>query len=63
MKGYVGNFIKMKIENSKRLTQEECDEVNAGHRRLGFEFEIKPGNAVDNAGLRQVAKLCPNALW
>eukprot|EP00972_Heterocapsa_arctica_P097244 14347338-Heterocapsa_arctica.AAC.1 len=32
----------MKIENTERLTQEECDKVNEAHRRLGFEFEIKP---------------------
>ena len=44
MKDYVGNFIKMKIENSGLKNQQECDEVNAYHNRLGFDFEIKPGN-------------------
>ena len=42
MKEYVGNFLKMKLENSGVKTQEECDEVNEYHKRLGFDFEIKP---------------------
>ena len=63
MRNYVGNFIKMKIENSGVKTQKECDEVNEYHKRLGFDFEIKPENTVKNPGLRQVAKICLNSLW
>ena len=63
MKEYVGNFIKMKIENSGAKNQQECDKVNAYHNRLGFNFEIKPENTIDNPGLRQVAKICLNSLW
>ena len=63
MKEYVGNFIKMKIENTGVKNQQECDEVNAYHNRLGFDFEIKPENTVSNPGLRQVAKICLNSLW
>ena len=63
MKDYVGNFIKMKIENSGIKTQPECDEINEYHTRLGFTFEIKPEDTADNPGLRQVAKICLNSLW
>ena len=63
MKEYVGNFLKMKLENSGVKTQEECDEVNEYHKRLGFNFEIQPENTVQNPGLRQVAKICLNSLW
>ena len=63
MKEYVGNFIKMKIENTGVKNQQECDEVNAYHNRLGFDFEIKPENTVSNPGLHQVAKICLNSLW
>ena len=63
MKEYVGSFIKMKIENTGVKNQQECDEVNAYHNRLGFNFEIKPENTIDNPGLRQVAKICLNSLW
>ena len=63
MREYVGNFIKMKLENSGVKNQAECDEVNAYHKRLGFTFEIKPEDTVKNPGLRQVAKICLNSLW
>ena len=63
MRDYVGNFIKMKIENSGVKNQEECEELNAYHKRLGFSFEIKPENTCKNPGLRQVAKICLNSLW
>ena len=63
MREYVGNFIKMKIGNSGVKDQNECDEVNDYHKRLGFDFEIKPEDTIKNPGLRQVAKLCLNNLW
>ena len=63
MREYVGNFIKMKIENSGVKTQKECDEVNAYHKRLGFDFVISPEKTVNNPGLRPVAKICLNSLW
>ena len=52
MREYVGNFIKLKIENSGVKTQAECDEVNQYHKRLGFTFEVRPENTVNNPGLR-----------
>ena len=63
MRDYVGTSIKMKIENSGKLSQEECDKQNEYHKRLGFNFIIKPVNTVENLGLRQVAKICLNSLW
>lgn len=63
MKDYVGDFIQMKIENEKELTQEECDTINKYHHNLGFKFVIKPENCKNNSGLRQVAKICLNSLW
>ena len=63
MREYVGNFVKMKIENSGVKSQSECDIVNAYHKKLGFNFEIKPEDTMKNPGLRQVAKICLNSLW
>jgi hypothetical protein len=53
----------MKIENSEPLSQEQCDIANESHKRLGFEFEIKPEDTTENEGLRALAKLCLNSLW
>jgi hypothetical protein len=63
MKKYVETFIKLKVENSGVLTQEECDEINKAHKELGFDIEIKPENTAKNPGLRAIAKLCLNSLW
>ena len=53
----------MKMENSGAENQQQCDEVNAYHNRLGLDFEIKPENTMHNPGLRQLAKICLNSLW
>ena len=53
----------MKIENEEEYTQEQCDEINAYHRRIGFNFIIRPENCKKNPGLRVVAKNCLNSLW
>ena len=37
--------------------------MSADHKRLGFNFEIKPEDTIKNPGLRQVAKICLNNLW
>ena len=63
MNKYVGHFIKMKIENDKPLSQEDCDSVNEYHEKIGFDFVIKPENTCKNPGLRKIAKLCLNSLW
>ncbi len=53
----------MKIENGGVKGKEECDEINEYHKRLGFDFEIKPESTTKNPGLKQVAKICLNSLW
>ena len=63
MRKYVGNFLKIKIENTRVYTQEECWEINQSHKALGFDFEVKPENTRVNSGLRQLAKICLNSLW
>ena len=35
------NIIKMKVENTKRYTDEECNEINNSHKELGFNFQIE----------------------
>jgi hypothetical protein len=63
MKKYVEHFIKMKIENNGVKTQTECDDINNYHKKLGFDFEIKPEETEKNPGLKMVAKICLNSLW
>ena len=63
MKEYVGNSIKIESENTEVEHQQECDEVNASHNRLGFGFEIELEDALNNPGLRRVSKICSNSLW
>ena len=41
MKDYVAHFIKMKIENSGLMTDEECNEVNEYHKN--FPLNISAG--------------------
>jgi len=60
MKDYVGFFLKMKVENTKHYTHEKCDEINASHKDLDFNFEIKPEDTIKNPGMRQLAKICLN---
>ena len=63
MRDYVGHFIKMKIYNSRIKDQQECNDINDYHKRLGFTFEIKPEDTINNPGLRQVTEICLNSLW
>ena len=57
MREYVGNFIKLKIEDSGVKAQAECDEVNQYHKRLGFTFEVRPENTINDPGLRHVSNM------
>ena len=50
MRDYVGNFLKMKIENSGVKSSEECKTINDSHKKLGFTFEVTPENCKDNPG-------------
>ena len=63
MKSYVEHFLKIKLWNSGELNQEQCDEINTAHQKLGLNIEIKPEETTDNKGLRQIAKISLNSLW
>jgi hypothetical protein len=63
MKDYVEFFLKIKIENNKHYTEEECNKINESHHKLGFTFEIKSENTRKNPGMKQLAKICLNSLW
>jgi hypothetical protein len=58
LKDYVAHFIKMKIENSGTMTDEECNEVNKYPDNLGFTFKIKKEDCKKNPGLRMISKIC-----
>ena len=63
MKDYVEFFLKIKIENNKHYTPEECERINKSHKQLGFNFEIKSDDTCKNPGMKQLAKICLNSLW
>ncbi len=63
MKEYVEKFLKIKIENNKHYTPDECERINASHKKLGFNFEIKSEDTCCNPGMKQLAKICLNSLW
>ena len=63
MRPYVERFLRMKIENSGKLTALECKEINEYHKTIGLNIEILPENTCFNAGKRKVAKICLNSLW
>jgi hypothetical protein len=44
MRKYVGNFLKIKVENTKTYNAEECIKINETHKAQGFDFEINPEN-------------------
>ena len=58
MKDYVEFFLKIKIENNKHYTPEECERINKSHKQLGFNFEIKSDDTCKNPGMKQLAKIC-----
>ena len=63
MKDYVSFFLKIKIQNNKHYTVEECKEINEAHQKMGFKFEIKSEDTRKNPGMKQLAKICLNSLW
>jgi hypothetical protein len=63
MKDYVEFFLKMKIENNKHYSPEECNRINSSHKKLGFTFEVKSEDTCKNPGMKQLAKICLNSLW
>ena len=63
MKDYVEFFLKMKIQNNKHYSPEECDKINNSHSHLGFSFNVESNNTCKNPGMKQLAKICLNSLW
>ena len=63
MKEYVDFFLKMKIENYKFYSPEECERINKSHRDLGMNLEIVSENTSKNPGMKMLAKICLNSLW
>jgi len=63
MKNYVEFFLKIKIENNKHYTEEECKRINESHKQLGFNFKVESKNTCKNPGMKQLAKICLNSLW
>jgi len=56
-KGYIRKFLKITLETSKFLCNEE--EYRAKPRKFGIEL----GELKENTGLRFIAKICLNSLW
>ena len=63
MKDCAEFLLQMKINNTKKYTQAECDKMNREHKTMGFNFVIGPQDTCNNPGMRSVAKLLVNALW
>jgi hypothetical protein len=63
MKDYVEFFLKMKIQNNKHYSPEECEKINNSHSSLGFSFNVESNNTCKNPGMKQLAKICLNSLW
>ena len=56
-------FLKIKIQNNKHYTKEECKIINESHRQLGFSFTIRTRETCKNPGMKQLATICLNSLW
>ena len=63
MKDYVEFFLKIKIQNNKHYTPEECDRINQSHQNLGLDIKIQSEDTCKNPGMKALAKLCLNSLW
>ena len=63
MKDYVEFFLKMKIQNNKHYTAEECERINKTHTDLGLNIHIRSEDTTKNPGMKALSKLCLNSLW
>ena len=57
-KEYVEFFYKMKLCNSKHLSQKECDEYNKKNLIMGLNITIKPDETQCNSGLKKWLTIC-----
>jgi hypothetical protein len=55
--------LKVKIQNNKHYTTEECDRINQSHRNLGLSVNIQSEDTSKNPGMKALAKLYLNSLW
>ena len=58
-KGYVRDFMKLKMESSAPLDED----INVFKQRVKGHLGIELGTIQKNEGMRAVAKLCLNSLW
>ena len=61
MKDYVEFFLKLKIQNNKHDSSEECERINQTHQRLGLNVHIRSEDTVKNQGMKALAKLYLNS--
>ena len=62
---YIKTFFKMKLAASKRPAGETSEELHRFIEDLKVRdgIEIKPDEFQENAGIRNIAKLCCNSFW
>ena len=63
MKDYVEFFLKLKIQNNKHYSEEECERINKSHTDLGLNIHIRSADTSKNPGMKALAKLCLNSFW
>ena len=63
MKEYVEKFVRVKIQCSGVLNEEQCKNINDTHAAMGLNINIVASETRDNPGKRQVAKILLNSLW
>ena len=61
-KGYIGRFMKIKLESSKYDFETKEEETNF-NIKMKKSLNINNEKFEFNPGLRSVAKLCLNSLW
>ena len=50
IKDYVAFFLKMKIEDTRGYTREECHKMDEAHRAMGFKINIDPAEPARTRG-------------
>jgi G:T-mismatch repair DNA endonuclease (very short patch repair protein) len=63
MKEYVEKFVRVKIQCSGVLNDDQCKSINDTHAAMGLNINIVASETQDNPGKRQVANILLNSLW